>query len=116
MDEKKVLYVVDKIADKLAVPSKEIINAYAASGVERLIPTIGCFILFMICLIIFIASIYYYDRKPDSQEVLMPISVTSFAVGSVSFVFFFGNLGTMLLWFMNPKAYAIVTLMEKLLK
>lgn len=122
MDEKKVLYVVDKIADKLAVPSKEIINAYAASGVQNVVSAIGSFILFSLCMYGLLYTIKHFRNTDESErmyDVTCMLMFTSFTlpiIAAFAFYDMWGSINRSVLWLSDPRAYAIVTLMQKLLK
>ena len=69
METKAVLSVIDKIAEKLAVPTTEILRAYAVSGI-KLIPDLfvsGFISLGMIILIVISVRMIFRSLPDDSD-------------------------------------------------
>ena len=134
METKAVLSVIDKIAEKLAVPTTEILRAYAVSGI-KLIPdlfvsgfiSLGMIILIVISVRMIVRSLpddsdwRNTDWKTDQRNEF--ILAMCCVVGVVSTVFFFMSLTSFcstaskaILWWYDPKAYAILEVMGKFVR
>jgi hypothetical protein len=118
MNEAAVLNVVDKIAEKLAVPATEILNAYAASAI-RLTPGVIVFgMLFIVSVIMSWKFAHSSIKSLGGDEMRSYVhgllSALFMIVGTMTITALVSNLSSLMFWFSNPKAYAIVTLMDKL--
>ena len=113
MNEAAFLNVVDKIADKLAEPATEILSAYAASGVTLLPKLIISGIVSLVALLASTAMVYRAFTEQDPSGAILGLLICG-AILPISLTVFTGALTPFVLWLQNPKAYAIVTLMDKL--
>ena len=114
MTETAVLNIIDKIALKLAVPATDILNAYAASGIRNVPSFIVSIMLVMLSFVFLCWATYLLVVKNVELAGLNVVISGIFLFGSLAFMG--STIGPILLWFSNPKAYAIMTIMETLTK
>jgi hypothetical protein len=110
------LEIIDKIAAKLAAPTEMIVQAYAAHGVAAGVSLIFSTVLLILSIICFIVAIRWIRDGSDYADLgislgtvgvigIVTFSIVS-ALAALDFVF----------WLTDPQAYAVYTLVEKVLK
>jgi hypothetical protein len=110
------LEIIDKIAAKLAVPTSAVVQAYAAHGVVTGIYTIGGLVLFTLSVICVARAVKALRESAPDADFYIALGTVLAVAGGIGFIMFFKTVGDFALWFTNPQAYAVYTLVEKVLK
>jgi uncharacterized protein YacL len=112
--------VIDRIAAKLSIPAEAIVQAYSAHGVVLGAHALICFIMLILSIAGFVFSMRWIKKNDPSYDdfgvhvILVGIAgfvgiIVSSVVGALAVIDF-------VFWSANPQAYAVYTLLEKVLK
>jgi hypothetical protein len=114
------LEIIDKIAAKLAVPTEMIVQAYAAHGVVLGVHALICFIMLILSIVGLVYVVRWMKKNDPCYDAcdiyVIPAGIAGFVGIIVSSVV--GALAVIdfVFWYTYPQAYAVYTLVEKVLK
>ena len=113
MNTEGVNLIINNLANKLAVPTEQLLEALSYAGIKSAIYT-GVLLLAFLFMSTFACYAYWKDAQPRPNGEWFPTkiicSVFAFTFG-IGLVFWGADL---VLWLSNPKAWAISYLLSQL--